>query len=78
MKGTIFVELIKMAEDAFGEDVVDIALDNANLDNGGAFTTVGNYPCSELIKIVTAFSELSGISSEKLQRMFGHLSLIHI
>lgn len=77
MKGTIFVELIKMAEDAFGEDVVDIALDNADLDNGGAFTTVGNYPCSELIKIVTVFSELSGISSEKLQRMFGHWMMKH-
>ena len=72
MKGTIFVELIKMAEDAFGEDAVDEVLEKANLDNDGAFTTVGNYPCSELVKIVVAFSAHSGISPEVLQRKFGH------
>lgn len=77
MKGTIFVELVSMAENAFGEDVVDHVLDKADLENGGAFTAVGNYPCSELIKIVVAFSEHSGISPEKLQRMFGHWMMDH-
>jgi len=77
MKGTIFVELVSMAEDAFGEDVVDAVLAKADLENGGAFTTVGNYPCSELIKIVVAFSDHSGISPEKLQRMFGHWMMDH-
>lgn len=77
MKGTIFVELVKMAEDAFGEKTVDDVLDKADLDNGGAFTTVGNYPCSELIKIVTAFSEHSGIAPAELQRMFGHWLMKH-
>ena len=75
MKGTVFVELLKMAEGAFGEDVVDNVLDKADLDNNGAFTSVGNYPCSELIKIVEAFSEHSGISPEELQRKFGHWML---
>lgn len=77
MKGTIFVELVNMAEDAFGEDVVDMVLDKADLENDGAFTAVGNYPCSELIKIVTAFSEHSGISAEVLQRKFGHWMMDH-
>lgn len=77
MKGTIFVELIKMAEDAFGEDTVDDVLDKANLENDGAFTTVGNYPCSELVKIVMAFSEHSGLSPEVLQRKFGHWMMDH-
>lgn len=77
MKGTIFVELIKMAEDAFGETVVDDVLEKADLENGGAFTTVGNYPCSELIKIVTAFSDHSGISPADLQRKFGHWIMDH-
>jgi hypothetical protein len=72
MKGTIFVELLNMAEDAFGEDVVDMVLDKVNLENDGAFTSVGNYPCSDLVRIVTAFSEHSGISAEALQRKFGH------
>ncbi len=77
MKGTVFVELLNMAEEAFGEDVVDDVLDKADLENGGAFTTVGNYPCSELIKIVEAFSEHSGLSPEVLQRKFGHWMMEH-
>jgi hypothetical protein len=72
MKGVIFVELIKMAEDAFGEETVDDVIDKADLENLGAFTTVGNYPCSELVKIVMAFSQHSGLSPEVLQRKFGH------
>lgn len=71
MKGTIFVELINMAEDAFGEEVVDEVLDTADLENDGAYTTVGNYPCSELVKIITALSTHSGLSGEDLQRKFG-------
>ena len=77
LKGTIFVELVKMAESAFGEETVDMVLDKANLDNGGAFTTVGNYPCSELVKIVVAFSEHSGLSPEILQKKFGHWMMDH-
>jgi hypothetical protein len=77
VKGTIFVELISMAEDAFGEDVVDQVLDQADLENGGAFTAVGNYSCSELIKMVMAFSDHSGISPTDLQRKFGHWMLDH-
>ena len=71
MKGVIFVELVNMAEVAFGEDTVDDVLRKADLANDGAFTTVGNYPCSELVKIVVAFSEHSGLSPEVLQRQFG-------
>lgn len=72
MKGIIFVELIRMAEDAFGEEAVDTVLGEADLHNDGAFTTVGNYPCSELVKIVLAFSAYSGLSAETLQKKFGH------
>ncbi|WP_435259575.1 heme NO-binding domain-containing protein [Thioclava sp. FR2] len=75
MKGIVFVELIKMAEDVFGEDAVDNVLDKADLETGGAYTAVGNYPCSELVKIVVAFSEHSGLSPEALQVKFGHWML---
>jgi hypothetical protein len=40
MKGTVFVELLKMVEDAFGEDVVNCVLDKADLENDGAYTSV--------------------------------------
>ena len=77
LKGIIFVELIKMAETTFGDDTVDMVLDKADLDNGGAFTTVGNYPCSELVKIVIAFSVHSGLSPKLLQKKFGHWMMAH-
>lgn len=77
MKGVIFVELLKMAEKDFGEDAVDMVLDKIDLDNDGSFTTVGNYPCSELVKLVMAFSEHSGTSPEALQRKFGHWLMAH-
>jgi hypothetical protein len=77
VKGVIFVELVKMAEAAFGEDTVDMVLSKADLANGGAFTTVGNYPCSELVKIVMAFSDHSGLSPEVLQKKFGHWIMDH-
>lgn len=36
MNGIVFVELIAMAEDAFGEDVVDRVIEAADLSSGGA------------------------------------------
>lgn len=77
MKGMVFVELLNMAEKAFGEDVVDDVLDKTDLAADGAYTAVGNYPCSELIKIVEGFSDHSGLSPEVLQRKFGHWMLDH-
>lgn len=72
MKGVIFVELLAMAEDAFGEDAVDRVIDEAALPSGGAYTAVGNYPCEELMALVRGFSAHSGIAGAELQRLFGH------
>lgn len=72
MKGIVFVELIAMAEDAFGEEVVDHVVEAADLPSGGAYTGVGNYPCEELMALVAGFSKHSGIPGPELQRLFGH------
>jgi len=72
MKGIVFVELLAMAEDAFGEEVVDRVIDAADLPSGGAYTSVGNYPCDELMTLVRGFSDHSGIPGAELQRLFGH------
>lgn len=72
MKGVVFVELLKMAEESFGEEAVDEVLDACDLASGGAYTTVGTYPCSELVEIVTQLSAKSGIPGAELQRKFGH------
>ena len=71
MKGIVFVELVRMAETVIGEDAVDDILDACELSTGGAYSAVGNYPCSELITLVEAFSRHTGTPSADLQRLFG-------
>ena len=71
MKGIVFTELLEMAEQAVGEEAVDDILDQLALESGASYTSVGNYPCSELMRIVGAISELTGIPGEDLQRKFG-------
>ncbi|MDO8882475.1 heme NO-binding domain-containing protein [Pseudotabrizicola sp.] len=68
----VFVELLAMAEDAFGEAAVDSVIDSADLPSGGAYTAVGNYSCDELMALVRGFSQHSGIPAPELQRLFGH------
>lgn len=77
MKGVVFVELIEMAETLLGEEAVDAVLDACPLSSGGAFTRVGNYPCSELIALVEAFAARSATPPEALQRRFGHWVMAH-
>ncbi len=71
MKGIVFVELLRMAETVIGEDAVDDILDQCDLSTGGAYSAVGNYPCSELMTLVEALSRHTGTPSAELQRMFG-------
>lgn len=72
MKGEIFVELIRMAEARFGEDVVDEVIERASLPSGGSYTTVGYYSCGELVVLVDAFSKYSGIDDKDLEKAFGY------
>ncbi len=71
MKGIVFVELIKMAESAMGESAVDDVLDRLELDSDGAFSTVGNYPCRELLALVDAFGAHLDAPVDALQKQFG-------
>ncbi|MBT0958488.1 heme NO-binding domain-containing protein [Alphaproteobacteria bacterium KMM 3653] len=71
MKGVVFVELLSMAETLIGEDAVDDVLDATELASGGAYSAVGNYPCSELMALVGAFSAHTGHSVAFLQTTFG-------
>ena len=72
MKGIVFVELIRMAESVMGEDAVDEILDTAELESDGAFSAVGNYPCSELLTIVDAIGDRLDAPVEALQTKFGN------
>ncbi|WP_099045486.1 heme NO-binding domain-containing protein [Pseudoponticoccus marisrubri] len=67
----VFTELLDMAERVIGEDGVDEVLDSLDLDSGGAYSAVGNYPCRELMQIVGALSDRTGLAGDDLQRQFG-------
>ncbi|WP_425037940.1 heme NO-binding domain-containing protein [Primorskyibacter sp. S187A] len=71
MKGIVFTELLRMAENVIGEDAVDDILDEMDLPHGGVYTSVGWYPCSELMGIVGAISKKTGTSVPDLQFAFG-------
>ncbi|MCC5967629.1 MAG: heme NO-binding domain-containing protein [Natronohydrobacter sp.] len=71
MKGIVFVELLKMAEEVLGEEVVDEIIESSELASGGAYSAVGNYPCSELMTLVQGLSAHTGTSQARLQHLFG-------
>ncbi len=71
MKGLIFSGFLEYVESTYSADMVDDIIDSCDLPSGGAYTTVGSYPHQELVSLVAALSELSGVSSSDLLRGFG-------
>ncbi len=71
MKGVIFTELVSFMEEALGIIAADDILTRADLRNGGAFTSVGSYPYTDAVKLVSVASERSGIPMEELCQNFG-------
>ncbi len=72
MLGIVFTSLIDMLEEKVSPDFADDVLEEANLENEGAFTSVGYYPFSEMQKIVGVLVEKTGTSAEKLLYDFGY------
>lgn len=71
MKGVIFTELINFIEMRFGSAFVEEVIEEANLPNGGAFTTVGNYPGQQAIDLATVAARLSGTNGHALCDDYG-------
>ena len=77
MKGVVFKTFEAFVEERFGDDLIDAALQIDGLSSGGAFTTIGNYPHSDLVSIVVFISERTGLPVSQLVREFG-ASLFHV
>lgn len=69
MMGMVFTELLEMVEDRFSFDMVDIVVERAGAR--GSYTSVGNYEDDELLKIVAALSEETGIPVPQLLHTYG-------
>lgn len=71
MKGIVFTELMDMVETTLSADVLDDVLARADLPNGGAYTAVGTYDHAEMVALLAALSERTGIPIPDLLRQFG-------
>ncbi|MFC6440692.1 heme NO-binding domain-containing protein [Bowmanella sp. JS7-9] len=71
MKGLVFTEFMSLVESTWGEDMVDDLIDEVNPPSGGAYTTVATYTYEELVSLVSALSEKTGIPVPQLVHTFG-------
>ena len=77
MKGTIFVQLLRMIEEEHGLDTLDTVIERVDehLSTGGAYTSVGTYPHKELLDLIGSYA--SGLSAAQaeglLDRFAGYI-----
>lgn len=71
MRGVVFTELIEFVENALGFEVADKMIEMAHLENKGSFSQGGNYPFSEMQKMLGALSEITGKRPDELLFIFG-------
>ena len=71
MKGVVFTEFLEMVEDRFSADMVDDIIDDASLPSGGAYSAVGTYPHEEIVALVVALSQRSGLEVPTLLKAYG-------
>ena len=71
MKGVVFTELLDFTGSIHGPEMVDDIIDDAQLPHGGAYTSVGTYPFTEMQRLVTALTVRSGTSLADLMTGFG-------
>lgn len=71
MKGIIFREFLNMVENKFGYEMVDQIIEDSNLPNNGAYTAVGTYPHTEIVRLVSNLSKRSNIDVSELLETFG-------
>lgn len=71
MKGLIFTEFMDMVETRFGLEVIDSILQNTELKSGGSYTSLGTYDHKEILVLVGALSEKTGIAVPDLVQAFG-------
>jgi hypothetical protein len=69
MKGIVFNLLEEVVRAEYGEDTWDTLLDEAGLD--GAYTSLGGYPDSDMMRLVTAASTALNLPPAVVVKWFG-------
>lgn len=71
MKGMVFTEFLELVEDRFGLEDADAIIEASGSAHGGSYTAVGNYDYQEMVHMVVALSERSGVPVNDLLQVFG-------
>lgn len=71
MKGLVFTTFYDFCETAYGEDVLDEVVEAADLPGGGAYTSVGTYPFTEMVSLISALVKISSKPLNVTMEEFG-------
>lgn len=71
MKGLVFTTFYSHCEEAWGADLLDDVIEDADLPNKGAYTSVGTYPFEDMGALVTALARRTGQPLPQLLEGFG-------
>ncbi len=71
MKGIVFTEFMEMVEEKWSLDMADVIIQRAAVPSKGAYTAVGTYPHEEMMALVAALAQETGMAASDLIRAFG-------
>jgi len=71
MRGIVFTEFLDFVESDFGYEMVDHIIRDSNLPHGGAYTSIGNYPHSEMATLLRHLSQRSETPVPDLLHRYG-------
>ena len=71
MKGMVFKVFESHVVKHLGEEMLDELLDDPALSMGGAYSSVDNYPPSDMLRMVTTLSERTGHPVPELVQTIG-------
>ena len=71
MKGVLFTELIEMIEDLMGLEFTNKVIEDARLENEGAYTAIGTYSHQDLFKLLESFSKHAQNPQDKILIGYG-------
>lgn len=71
MKGLVFTTFYAHCEDVYGVEMLDDIIEDADLPNKGAYTSVGTYPFQEMVALITALVRRTGLPLAQVLEAFG-------
>ena len=71
MKGLVFTTFYSHCEENWGAEMLDDIIEDADLPNKGAYTSVGTYPFQEMVALITALARRTGKPLPLLLEGFG-------